>query len=1150
MKPHNKQINAILASGIVFLMLVALLVLFEMTMAATMQAEGQKNAQPHAEVSRAESDPPSVEVMSENEKKKNKNVGAGLDLSAVYMRSDIGLPYGLTDNEDRMDEVFGTGNWDDLRYETLNAANIFSSKTDFIFMEGSDNNADKMEAFLDDHRSIIDNWVNQGGCLLLNASPTEGDGMFLGFGVSLYRAQRQNGSAVDPNHAIFNQPDAAGTEFSGFYLSEGIVAGNDLSPIIVNDNQQIILGEKSRGAGHVLFGGLTLATFASWDQPQHNNLHRNIIHYAATCAERSNVLPVAENVTIIPTSVEKGQWVVPTAGTEISVTYDFTHPEGKPEGETQIRWRRIWKEVPQEEPGLNEKRMVPAGMTIAEELWCVTVTPHDGTQYGQEKEHCAYIQVPANRLPQAENVAVIENPSESDPLTITYDYNDPDKGQQTITDVLWYRDAQLQSAFNGELEVSSEDTFIGEEWCAVVRVHDEEEAGPPTKPKCTIINPPGGLLPFVSNAHITPSIPTASDTLQLNYRLNDLDFLLRGLGQVQIRWYRNQRLQPRFNDKREVEAEFTSDGEKWHATLRPYNQLYHGRLTTTLPVYITDTSNTLPQVSNVEIQPAQPNTNDALRLSYQFEDRDGDAQGNTIIRWYKNNNHIELYDGLSVIPPNATVAGEIWFAVVVPHDGIDYGPDEAARSVLIQAGNTPGNTLPEAREVNLSPSQPDISQSLVLNYTYHDEDGDLEGDTRIEWTQDGKALTRHNGRSTIPYQLTALGQEWCATVTPHDGTDYGQPMQSNCVTILQEAQNTAPMVKNAHILPVAPPSDQNLEVNYTYFDADADPEGDTVITWYRNDIPFTTSNFEDQTVIPAEFTSPNEVWQAVIRPHDGKEYGKNVWTRLIFINNRPQVASASIRPLEPTTHEPLTLEYDYLDRDSHPDGQPQVRWYKNEVHQPPLDDNLLVPAAETSPNERWYATIAAFDDYEYSNPFTTTEIIIRGGLYIPMLVRQPPPRATPTGTAIPTSTPTPTAIPTATATPTPTAGADTFYEENDTPETAFGALTSDQVYQAYPEDQEDWYYFEIEQTTSSVQLELRNYIRSHKGQIVLYWLNPATQKPERVANDGGDSSTRRIPNEGHSDELQDLRPGRYFIRVYTIEKHNNSTLYRLKAEYE
>lgn len=54
----------------------------------------------------------------------------------VYMRSNVGAPWGQNTNEQAMDQVFGAGNWDDLRYETGNVAAIFSGANEFVFMEG------------------------------------------------------------------------------------------------------------------------------------------------------------------------------------------------------------------------------------------------------------------------------------------------------------------------------------------------------------------------------------------------------------------------------------------------------------------------------------------------------------------------------------------------------------------------------------------------------------------------------------------------------------------------------------------------------------------------------------------------------------------------------------------------------------------------------------------------------------------------------------------------------------------------------------------------------------------------------------------------------------------------------------------------------
>ena len=44
--------------------------------------------------------------------------------SAVYLRSIVGLPWGSTANEAAMSRVFGTNNWQDLRYETVNVSQV------------------------------------------------------------------------------------------------------------------------------------------------------------------------------------------------------------------------------------------------------------------------------------------------------------------------------------------------------------------------------------------------------------------------------------------------------------------------------------------------------------------------------------------------------------------------------------------------------------------------------------------------------------------------------------------------------------------------------------------------------------------------------------------------------------------------------------------------------------------------------------------------------------------------------------------------------------------------------------------------------------------------------------------------------------------
>ena len=121
--------------------------------------------------------------------------------SFAYLRSNTQIPWSDTANEDVMDEVFGAGNWDDLRFETVNLTTLLAEKS-FIFMEGGENTADEMETFLDTNITAIENWVNGGGALFLNSAPTEGDGMSLGFGgTSLDFAFVEQGDSM-ANHAI------------------------------------------------------------------------------------------------------------------------------------------------------------------------------------------------------------------------------------------------------------------------------------------------------------------------------------------------------------------------------------------------------------------------------------------------------------------------------------------------------------------------------------------------------------------------------------------------------------------------------------------------------------------------------------------------------------------------------------------------------------------------------------------------------------------------------------------------------------------------------------------------------------------------------------------------------------------------------------
>ncbi|HSU55216.1 MAG TPA: M36 family metallopeptidase, partial [Candidatus Dormibacteraeota bacterium] len=200
---------------------------------------------------------------------------------AAYVRSTAGAPWGSTANETAMNRVFGSNNWQDLRYETLSTGGVFSAAATCIYMEGSDMDAAEMETFLMANLGSIQSWVSNGGSLFLNAAPNEDNGMDFGFGVTLlYPDQTSTAALAVPAHPIFNGPfTPVGTNWTGGSFAHATVTGTGLTVLITNTaNGHIVLGEKAYGAGHVLFGGMTTDNFHT-PQPQASNLRANIIAY-------------------------------------------------------------------------------------------------------------------------------------------------------------------------------------------------------------------------------------------------------------------------------------------------------------------------------------------------------------------------------------------------------------------------------------------------------------------------------------------------------------------------------------------------------------------------------------------------------------------------------------------------------------------------------------------------------------------------------------------------------------------------------------------------------------------------------------------------------------------------------------------------------
>ncbi|MEZ5013624.1 MAG: GEVED domain-containing protein [Chitinophagales bacterium] len=219
--------------------------------------------------------------------------GGGGTGTAYYIYSNVyggDEPWFEVTNTTAMNQAFGPEDvaWHRDYFETVDVEAVFSEATCFVFLEGSDGFADELEAFLGTNITTIENWVENGGHLLLNAAPNEGDGMSFGFGGTElnYSYFTPDVTAADPAHPIFNGPfTPITTDYTGDYFGHAEVINEGITPVIVDATatDHVVLGEMEWGAGRAMFGGMTTNNF-HLPLEEAANLRANILSYLG-CVE-------------------------------------------------------------------------------------------------------------------------------------------------------------------------------------------------------------------------------------------------------------------------------------------------------------------------------------------------------------------------------------------------------------------------------------------------------------------------------------------------------------------------------------------------------------------------------------------------------------------------------------------------------------------------------------------------------------------------------------------------------------------------------------------------------------------------------------------------------------------------------------------------
>ncbi len=202
------------------------------------------------------------------------------EVDVAFVHAAIGVPYNHGNYVNEMTAAFDQA-WHQMTYETVDPERLFSNNYNYIYLEGSDHNAEELEEFLETNQSIIEEWVAAGNALFINAAPNEGDGMMLGFGgVELVRGNYTNALAVTTSMPMFTGPKTPViNNFSGFPYSKAAVIyppSMTVTRILESSNGTDLLLQSAWGDGTVVFGGMNLTGFHTPSAETYNfkiNLH-------------------------------------------------------------------------------------------------------------------------------------------------------------------------------------------------------------------------------------------------------------------------------------------------------------------------------------------------------------------------------------------------------------------------------------------------------------------------------------------------------------------------------------------------------------------------------------------------------------------------------------------------------------------------------------------------------------------------------------------------------------------------------------------------------------------------------------------------------------------------------------------------------------
>ncbi|MHA2027924.1 MAG: hypothetical protein ACW99F_03935, partial [Candidatus Hodarchaeales archaeon] len=582
----------------------------------------------------------------------------------------------------------------------------------------------------------------------------------------------------------------------------------------------------------------------------------------------------------------------------------------------------------------------------------------------------------SNSSPDITTFELTANPNNNTDLIATYTAFDADVADTLTIEILWYQNDILRSDLNNSEIIYANMTFKGDQWNYSIRVLDEAVSS--IWYNSSTIEIFNTAPEIISGVLVLPGTPLTTEDLTASYTYFDLDD--DPSATPEIFWYRNGKLEPSLNNSLTISSDFTKKDENWYYTIRVNDSEIFSI------IYISSTIqiiNSEPSASNLTFTPLTPRRGDPLTISYTWSDPDqnaNDIESGTRIRWYRNGILVPSLNDTLTVPGELIIKGDRWNVTIEPSDGTLYGNFKEI-NILIS------NTAPIITSGTIIPGSTTYTTSdLIASYSMIDVDSDSLTVASIFWYNNSQLVPSLTGNFTVPSGFTQKHDVWYYEIQVFDGTNVSTVYTSSNITIL----NSLPTITSFSLIPGSPKTTNNLQANWTYVDADNDPELTPSIRWYKINILQPLLN--DFITVNSSLTTKNELWFFRIQVYDGENYSilfESITVQIL--NSLPVVSTLQfISSLTPTTLEDLSISYNFIDADP---GDiflsARIRWYRDGELQAFYNDKPTVATSATSHFELWNVTVQPFDGQAFGDLMHLSVTVLNSKPTISLIILSP-----------------------------------------------------------------------------------------------------------------------------------------------------------------